>query len=124
MNWTWRQSTGALTAPDGTLAGVGYSGNGADLDNSAGQGDIGHGPIPQGWWIIGEFFDDPGGKGPVVAHLSPAPGNTMDGRAGGFMIHGDNKAMNHTASDGCLILALAIREAIAASGVTSLLVIA
>jgi hypothetical protein len=120
--WEYSQSSGNLLDPSGIVIGVGYSGNGADLNNPAGQGDIGHGPCPQGSWTIGPFFDDPGGKGPIVAHLSPCPGNDMDGRAGGFMIHGDNGAMNHTASDGCIVLARDLRQAIASSGDTQLLV--
>lgn len=119
--WQYQQSTGNLTAPDGSLAGVGYSGNGADLDNPAGQGDIGHGPIPQGQWTIGAFATYQR-LGSIVAPLEPAPGNTMDGRQGGFYIHGDNVAMNHTASDGCIILARPLRQQIADSGDTQLVV--
>jgi hypothetical protein len=74
-----------------------------------------HGPIPRGAWTIGPFHDDPGGKGPVVAHLTPIEGTETFGRAG-FMIHGDNKALNHTASDGCIILARSLRQTIAGSG--------
>jgi hypothetical protein len=33
-----------------------------------------------------------------------------------FYIHGDNPALNYTASEGCIILARPIREQIAASG--------
>ena len=120
--WQYQQSTGNLTAPDGSLAGVGYSGNGADLDNPSGQGDIGHGPIPQGSWTIGEFSNHPK-LGPVSSPVSPAPGNDMDSRDGGFFIHGDNAAENHTASDGCIILSRPLREQIAASGDTELLVV-
>jgi hypothetical protein len=121
--WIYQQSTGNLTAPDGTLAGVGYSGNGADLNNPAGQGDVGHGPIPQGFWLIGEFGPHVI-LGPESAPLSPVEGNDMDGRDGGFFIHGDNEEMNHTASDGCIILGPALRKAIAASGDVGLKVIA
>ena len=121
--WVFQQSTGKLTNPAGVVVGVGYSGNGADLNNPAGQGDVKHGPCPQGEWTIGPFFDDPQ-KGPIVAHLYPCPGNDMDGRDGGFMIHGDNPAMNYTASDGCLILSRPLREAIQASGDKGLEVVA
>jgi hypothetical protein len=121
--WTYQQSTGNLTAPDGTLAGSGYSGNGSDLDNPAGQSDIGRGPIPEGMWTIGTFETYPH-LGEVVAPLTPCPGNDMDGREGGFFVHGDNAAMNHTASDGCMVLALALREAMRDSGDTALNVIA
>jgi hypothetical protein len=121
--WTYSQSTGNLLAPDGTLAGQGYSGNGSSLDNPAAQGIIGHGPIPQGQWTIGPFETYPH-LGEIVAPLEPCPGNTMDGREGGFFIHGDNQLMNHSASDGCIVLARPLRELIASSGDTSLTVMA
>jgi len=121
--WVFQQSTGKLTNPAGVVVGVGYSGNGADLDNPADQGDIGHGPCPRGKWIIGTFFND-SHLGPIVAHLTPCPINDMDGRDGGFMVHGDNEHLNHTASDGCIILSHALREAIQQSGDADLEVIA
>jgi hypothetical protein len=120
--WTYQQSTGKLTAPDGTLAGQGYSGNGADLNNPAAEGVIGHGPIPQGEWLIGKFGVHPV-LGPISAPLMPCAGNDMDGRQGGFFIHGDNNLANHTASDGCIILPRNLRELIAASNDTVLTVI-
>jgi hypothetical protein len=42
----------------------------------------------------------------------------------GFLIHGDNSAMNHTASEGCIILTRDIRQRISDSGDTQLTVIA
>ena len=121
MSWSYEQATGALAAPDGTLAGTGYSGHGAGLNNPAAEQEIGVGPIPIGGYTIGPFFDDPGGKGPLVAHLKPDEENVMFGRSG-FMIHGDNPQMDHTASDGCIILAHELRQEIAASGDNRLLV--
>jgi len=121
--WTYQQSTGILTAPDGSLAGQGYSGHGGGLNNPQAENEPDIGPIPQGAWDIGTFFDDPGGKGPIVAHVTPGPQTETYGRSG-FMIHGDNSEGNHTASEGCIILARPLRQAIAASGDTSLNVIA
>lgn len=114
MSWTFQQSTGALTAPDGTLVGHGYSGNGPDLDNPAAQGVIDHGPIPQGGWIIGTFADRPV-VGEFAAPLTPCEDTDTLGRSG-FYVHGDNPAMDHTASDGCVVLLRPLREAIAISG--------
>ena len=121
--WIYQQSTGELTDPQGDTIGNGYSGNGSDLNSPAGQGDIGHGPIPQGKWTIGAFETLPH-LGEVVAPLTPVPGNTMDGRDGGFYIHGDNALENHSASDGCIVLSRPLRQAIAASPDKMLLVIA
>ena len=112
-----------MTAPDGTIAGRGYSGNGADLDNPVDQGVIGHGPIPQGEWLIGTFADRPV-VGEFAAPLMPCAGNAMDGRQGGFFIHGDNPAENHSASDGCIVLARGLRELISSSGDVALTVVA
>jgi hypothetical protein len=120
--WRYEQATGNLIAPDGTLAGQGYSGNGADLDNPAAENVVGHGPIPRGMWTIGAFAAFPH-LGELAAPLTPCPGNNMDGREGGFFIHGDNPAMNHTASDGCIILARPLRQQIADSGDTALQVV-
>jgi hypothetical protein len=121
--WTYSQSTGNLTDRFGSVLGQGYSGNGSDLNNPAAEGVIGHGPIPQGAWEIGPFSDHPV-LGPISAPLTPAPSNDMDGRDGGFYIHGDNAQMNHTASDGCIILSRPLRQSIADSGDTSLQVVA
>ena len=109
--WIYSQTTGNLTAPDGSLAGTGYSGNGVALNDPGSQSIKGHGPIPQGMYGIGVFYDDPE-KGPLVCRLAPHPDNVMFGRDG-FMIHGDNAAANHTASDGCIVLSHAVRELIA-----------
>lgn len=121
VSWTYRQSSGDLFTPDGGCVGQGYSGRGPGLNNPAQQSVAEVGPIPQGQWTIGEFFDDPGGKGPVVAHLTPAPGTEMFGRDG-FMIHGDNQAADYTASEGCVILARQLRMLIQESGVRLLTV--
>lgn len=118
----FQQSTGYWTQ-NNVLKDVVYSGNGADMNNPASQVKIGHGPIPVGWYTIGKFFDDLGGKGPVVAHLTPDSENNMYGRSG-FMIHGDNAQLNHTASDGCIIACHTTRVEVAQSDDNRLQVIA
>jgi hypothetical protein len=120
--WTYKQSTGAVTRADGVVIGDGYSGNGPGYNNPFSEAHVDVGPIPEGQWTIGAFFDDPGGKGPYVAHLMPCEG-TETYRRSGFMIHGDNAAMNHTASEGCIILSRPLRQQIADSGDSSLEVI-
>lgn len=112
--WRWTQ-TGNLFDPEGALKGTGYSGHGEGVNNGALEAVHDVGPIPKGLWRIGPFFDDPGGKGPVVCHLTPLSGTDTHGRSG-FMVHGDNAAANHTASEGCIILARPLREAIRDSG--------
>jgi hypothetical protein len=53
--------------------------------------------------------------------LEPDAGTDTRGRAG-FLIHGDNTAMDHTASHGCIILPRATRLTIDASDVRALVV--
>jgi hypothetical protein len=119
--WSYDSANGNLSQ-DGAFVGTGYSGFGDGVNNRAEEMDADIGPVPHGNYTIEPFFDDPGGKGPMVAHLEPAPENTMFGRTG-FMIHGDNAAMNRTASHGCIIFARDIRQKISDSGDTALEVV-
>ncbi len=104
--WTYDSANGNLSH-DGNFVGTGYSGHDDGTNNGLNNPDLEQmpdiGPIPRGQWTIEPFFDDPGGKGPIVAHLDPKPGTEVFGRSG-FMIHGDNPARNHSASHGCIIL--------------------
>lgn len=121
MAWTFNVATGMLMDPEGKVIGSGYSGDQADYNTPADESLPDQGPVPAGAWTIGPFFDDPGGKGPVVADLTPVAGTETYGRAG-FMVHGDNSECNHTGSTGCIVLARPLREAIAVSGDTVLVV--
>ena len=123
MPWTYIIRTGHLYAPDGTLAGTGYSGHGASLNDPARTNRKAEGPIPAGEWDIGDDYDSPGHLGPVVMALTPIPGTEVFGRSL-FRLHGDNGAANHTASDGCIIMSRTIREAVANSEDASLTVVA
>lgn len=114
MAWKYSQSTGQFNNPVGSGVCLGYSGHAEGLNNPKLQAVREVGPIPQGDWKIGAFFDDAGGKGLIVAHLTPLPGTETFGRSG-FMIHGDNGQGNHTASEGCLILPRLVRGMVMAS---------
>jgi len=46
--------------------------------------------------------------------LNPLPGNQMFGR-GGFLIHGDNRSHNQSASEGCMVFDKGIRDQIGSS---------
>ena len=119
MTWTYRQSTGELSR-EGNLVAVGYSGNGDGRNNPFMQNVPDVGPIPAGRWVIGPWYDDPGHLGPCVMHLDPVPGTETFGRSA-FRIHGDNA--EHDASEGCVILGPNMRQNIATSGDTDLVVI-
>ncbi len=110
MSWTYQQSTGEMTSPNGAVS-TGYSGHGDGKNNPDMQDVPKIGPIPQGLYTIGPSYTDPH-KGPCVMRLTPDPDNEMFGRAG-FLIHGDNP--QHDASEGCIIQGPTTRHAIAAS---------
>lgn len=112
----YSQSRGELQA--GGVAGWfsrGYSGHGAGMNNPKAQALSDVGPIPQGWYTIDAPIDPPSHLGPCAMPLIPDAMNEMFGRSG-FYIHGDNAEMNHSASDGCIILPRPAREMIAARG--------
>lgn len=109
LMYTYSQSTGEL-AQDGQHLATGYSGRDSGLNNPGAQQQVGVGPLPQGLYTIGPAYDNPH-TGPITLNLEPDPANQMFGRSL-FRIHGDTAAMNHTASDGCIILPKVVRLAI------------
>ncbi|HKT90099.1 MAG TPA: tlde1 domain-containing protein [Candidatus Sulfotelmatobacter sp.] len=121
--WTYRQSTGQLTDPDGTLVATGYSGHGDGKNNPALQDAHDIGPIPQGLYSIGSPTDLTGGPhGPYVLPLTPDPGNEMFGRSG-FLMHGDSMGHPGEASLGCIIAPRPARVKVAESGDQALQVV-
>jgi hypothetical protein len=72
------------------------------------------GPIPCGLYSIGIPVDNTS-LGPFAIPLTPVESNQMFGRSG-FYIHGDNQAMNQSASDGCIIAPRDLRHEIWDSG--------
>jgi Protein of unknown function (DUF2778) len=119
--WQYSQSSGALLHDSVPFA-VGYSGLGLDKDEPDDEGVVGMGPIPQGQWMIGPPADSPT-LGPHVMPLLPAVGTDALGRSG-FFIHGDSLTHPGQASHGCIVLDRTAREAISASGDTTLTVTA
>jgi hypothetical protein len=119
----FEQATGRmLIKQDGKYdtLGVGYSGSlskgGRNDPSKQCESDIG--PIPRGLYTIGP----PGpGPSPYSLRLTPDPSNDMCGRSG-FLIHGDSVSHPGDASDGCIILSRAEREAIVKSGIKLLCV--
>ena len=113
MTWTYSQSTGQLTDPDGNFVINGYSGgncgrNPEGVNNGALQDQACIGPIPQGTYTFGVLHDSPK-LGPYVFELIPDATNEMYGRSQ-FFCHGDTSAMNQSASEGCIILPRQFRE--------------
>lgn len=118
---TYQQSTGILEAADGSEMGVGYSGNGLFMNQTGAENVPMHGPVPRGkYTLVPLDYSIPSEAylvhlGPLAFRLNPDQNNEMFGRSG-FFIHGDNVEMDHTASDGCIILAHDIRQAILNAG--------
>jgi hypothetical protein len=111
--WRYEQSTGRLSR-NGIIVASGYAGRGEGLNNPAMQEIHNIGPAPQGTYTIGPAELHPR-LGPITLELIPDQETEMFGRSG-FFIHGDNKEVNHTASDGCLIFDRQTRAAIAVAG--------
>ncbi|WP_342753722.1 tlde1 domain-containing protein [Pantoea sp. MBD-2R] len=97
-----------------------YSGRPGYKDDSANECVKSKGPIPRGQYTIGDPFYHPKIRAWTM-RLTPATSNHMCGRDG-FMIHGESSKHPGEASDGCIILGLPGRKAIAASGNRSLTV--
>ena len=105
---TYRVQTGDLYAASGKWLGKGYSGHGAGVNNLADASVPNVGPIPPGCvFAIGAPGDH---IGPLSFPLTLREGSTT---RSGFYIHGDNTSMNHTASEGCIVMAHDVRSLIA-----------
>lgn len=115
--WTYRQTTGELLR-DGAPVGVGYSGHAEGLNNPELQEAVGVGPIPRGLWAIGAPYHSRR-VGPFALPLSPHTETLTYGRSA-FLIHGDNRRGDRSASNGCIILPLHLRSLIHVSGDTAL----
>jgi len=100
------------------LLGTGYAGVGEGLNNPEAEDKADVGPIPSGLWSVSFPYDDPK-RGINAFKLTPL---TYRGPRSGFLIHADNRAGNHTASEGCIILDSATRSKLATSKYQYLLV--
>jgi len=122
--WVYHITEHVMTSQDGLKRFDGYSGAGYSFSegrNNAGMEDVvGRGPIPIGWYSIGEPHHSPT-TGPYTMNLDPQPGTDTLGRSA-FRIHGNNA--ENDASHGCIILPPDARRAIWESGDHTLQVIA
>jgi hypothetical protein len=118
---TFQISAEQIVCP--TAAGPAYSGAPGYVDDPSAEAIRECGPIPEGRWHIGSMVADGGKLGPNVLPLTPADGTATYGR-GGFWIHGDSSAHNESASEGCIVTAPTIRQAIAADPDHTLSVVA
>jgi hypothetical protein len=111
----YRIAAGQLSSFDSTgtqtYLGAAYSGAPGFVNDPNAVRLIGLGPIPPGAWSIGVPFDNPK-TGPFSIPLTPMVGTETFGRSE-FLCHGDNEAMDQTASHGCIIAARPIRVIVA-----------
>ena len=126
MNWQFESSSGKLFEPTGGLMATGYAGgncgkNPEGVNNPALQDQKCIGPLPHGPKADGtpnRYTFAPvletSKLGPWAIPLIPDSDNEMFGR-GSFFIHGDTEEMNHSASEGCIILPRGVRLAMAHS---------
>ena len=106
--------------PAGTVVATGYAGgncghNPEGKNNPEMQGVKGIGPLPEGVYTLGTPVEG-SHLGAFAVPLLPAPTNNMLGR-GSFYLHGDTTPGGN-ASEGCIIMPRAVRQAIVASGET------
>ena len=115
MTWTYEQTTGRFISPDGEILATGYAGgncgaNPEGKNNPAAQALPGIGPLPQGVYTFTQHVDSPK-LGPFAILLVPDPENEMFGRSV-FRMHGDSIAHPGAASEGCIVMPRAVREAV------------
>jgi Protein of unknown function (DUF2778) len=105
-------TSGKLFAADGTLAGEGYSGHPPHVNDVDAIQIPNVGPIPVGMWqaVAMRAFAP---QGQFVLVLVPKAGTCTFDRSG-FLMHGDlvNEPGQEEASEGCIIMPRATREAV------------
>jgi ribosomal protein L37E len=91
------------------LVAVGYSGHQPAINDIHSQSAKNVGPIPTGTYTLVLNTISPEKGSTPIFDLRPATSNRMFGRDS-FMIHGDTEEMDHTASDGCIVMAHNFRQ--------------
>jgi hypothetical protein len=112
MPWIYVQRSGHLLRPDGSHAGMGYSGRLTYRDNPSAQDLPNFGPIQAGFYTIGWPYNDRKHNKEFVMDLTPLSPISRSG----FQIHGDKRGDPGFASEGCIILGPTVRAEIAVSG--------
>jgi hypothetical protein len=108
--WKYVQENGQIFQ-NGKYIDTGYSGSGAGKNDPAKECERNVGPIPRGWYTIGQEISKPT---PVTLPLSADDPNYCNPPRDGFLIHGDNTS--GTASTGCIVSKRTTRVTIRDSG--------
>lgn len=98
--------------------GSGYSGHGEGVNCPEKELVQDVGPIPCGLWSLSFPYKDDH-RGPICFRLTPM---TYRGPRSGFLLHADNSKGDRSASEGCIIMAHDVRQAVADSKEQYLLV--
>ena len=121
---SYSQTSGELAFHDGAnefIIGVGWAGHGIGKNNPEYQGVKETGPLPRGWYRIGQPQLHPT-VGPFALRLTPLGDTEMFGRDG-FLIHGASSKNYGQESKGCIVAARSLREQIHELGVQRLQVV-
>ncbi len=106
MGFQYVIPTGELLQ-DGSRIGTGWAGHDTDTVNGQNNPEAitieGIGPLPPGWYTIGDPIDSPK-LGPIAFPLTPDPANQMYGRSE-FYLHAPEVTpkVPDVSSDGCII---------------------
>jgi len=122
MAWTYHQSTGELER-NGKKVGNGYSGKKPWRNVPQAQSRSNDGPLPQGKYLIANYFVGDAAMGKHSLPLMPDPQNNMFGRTR-FLIHARSLAHVESSSDGSIVTRLDICMRILHSGDRTLMVVA
>jgi len=112
--WQFEITTGKMHEPSGAVVDIGYAGgnqgrNPEGVNNPADESLKDIGPLPEGTYTFGEPVEH-SKLGPFAIPLIPDPSNDMHGR-GDFYCHGDTASLDHSASEGCIIMSRKTRDA-------------
>ena len=111
MNLNYSQTTGQVTDDNGKSIAKGWAGNGCGRNNPTMQDVHCVGPLPQGVYKIGAWYDHTR-LGPMVADLHQISGETF-GR-NDFFIHGPSSEHYGQESKGCIVVPREDRQRIIA----------
>lgn len=105
---TFDRKSGRLTDNNGKLIATVWSGHGDAANDPSREREKGIGPLPAGLYKVGAPRDG-GHLGPFVMDLTMIEGDSFGRDL--FRMHGDHANDNdHSASDGCIIASLLVRQ--------------
>lgn len=127
LRWVYYQSSGQIWYASDTgdapfYVGTGYAGSesGGGKNDPSQEGQENIGPLPQGFYTIGDLVHNyTTGSGKKLGDafpLTPIMGTDLQGRSGGFLIHGDSRKHPGDGSTGCIVLPKKIRTIIDRQG--------